>query len=120
MTTRRAFTMPHYSGKVEEYETWRFQLIQFLSQEPYIVEFLEWIENDLISEDWHHIALKEKNLEHEDAVRNVCPNHSDPPTLLEEKEAHEVRMKCLQLDWNNQQLYQVLALNCKGKALAMI
>ena len=51
MTTKRAFTMLHYSGKVEEYETWRFQLIQFLSQEPYIVEFLESIENDLISED---------------------------------------------------------------------
>ena len=121
MTTKRAFTMlPHYSGKVEEYETWRFQMIQFLSQEPYFVEFLEWIENDLYSEDQHHIAIKEKNLEHEDAVRDVCADHSDPPTLLEKKEAHEVRTKCPQLDWYNQQLYQVLALNCKGEALAMI
>ena len=42
MTTKRAFTMlPHYSGKVAQCETWRFQLIQFLSQEPYFVEFLE-------------------------------------------------------------------------------
>ena len=29
-------------------------------------------------------------------------------------------MKCPQLDWNIQQLYQVLALNFKGEALAMI
>ena len=116
MPTKRAFTMlPHYSGKVEEYETWRFQLIQFMSQEPYFVEFLEWIENDLISEDQHHIAVKETNLEHRDAVRNVCADHSDPPTLLEKKEAQYVRMRCLQLDWYNQQLYQVLALNCKGE-----
>ena len=48
MTMKRAFTMlPHYSGKVEEYATWRFLMIQFLSQEPYFVEFLEWIENDI-------------------------------------------------------------------------
>ena len=48
-----------------------------------------------------------------DAVRNVCADHSDPPKLLEKKEAHEVRTKCLQLDWYSQQLYQVLVLNCK-------
>ena len=42
MTTKRAFTMlRHYSGKVAQCQTWRFQLIQFLSQEPYFVEFLE-------------------------------------------------------------------------------
>ena len=66
MTTKRAFTMlPHYAGKVEEYETWRFQLIHFLSQEPYFVEFLEWIENDLGSENQHSTAVQEKNLERE-------------------------------------------------------
>ena len=104
MTTKRAFTMlPHYSGKVAQYETWRFQLIRFLSQEPYFLELLEWIENDLISEDQQHIAIKEKNLEHEDTVCHVFADHSDPPTLLEEKEAHEVRMKCPRLDWYIQQ-----------------
>ena len=50
------------------------------------------------------VAIKEKNLEHEDAVRNVCADHSNPPTLLQKKEAHEVRMKCTQLDWYNQEL----------------
>ena len=45
MTTKRAFTMlPNYSGKVEECENWRFQMIQFLSQDPYSMKFLEWIE----------------------------------------------------------------------------
>ena len=34
-------------------------------------------------------------------MRDVCADHSDPPTLLEKKEAHEVRMKCPQLDWYN-------------------
>ena len=86
MTTKRAFTMPHYSGKVEEYVTWRFQLIQFLSQEPYFVEFLEWIENDLGSENQHFTAVEGKNLEHEDAVRDVCADHSNPPTPQERKE----------------------------------
>ena len=40
-----------------------------------------------------HIAIKGKNLEHEEDVRNVCAGHSDPPTLFEKKEAHEVRTK---------------------------
>ena len=53
-TTKRAFTMlPNYSGKVEEYENWRFQMVQFLSQEPYFVAFLEWIENESYSEEQH-------------------------------------------------------------------
>ena len=73
-TTKRAFTMPpHYSGKVEEYETWRFQLV-------------EWIENDLGSENQQFTGVQEKNLEHEDAVRDVCADHSNPPTPQENKE----------------------------------
>ena len=121
MTTKRAFTMlPHYLGKVEEYETWRCQFIQFLSQEPYFVEFLEWIENDLGSENQHFTAVLEKNLEHEDAVRDVCADHSNPPTPQEKKEENETRVMYPQLGWYNQQLYQVLALNFKGEALAMI
>ena len=35
LTAKRAFTMlPYYNGKVDEYDTWRFQMIQFLSQDP--------------------------------------------------------------------------------------
>ena len=84
------------------------------------MEFLGWIENDLGSENQHHFAIKEKNLEHEDAVRDVCADHSNPPTPQEKKEEHETRVKYPQLGWYSQQLYQVLALNCKGEALAMI
>ena len=49
MTTKRAFTMlPNNFGKVEEFENWRFQMVQFLSQKPYFVAFLEWIENEFV------------------------------------------------------------------------
>ena len=45
LTTQRAFTLlPNYSGKVEEYEGWRFQMTQFLAEDPFFVKFLEWIE----------------------------------------------------------------------------
>ena len=64
------------SGRVEEYENWRFQVRQFLSQELYFVEFLEWIENDLYSEEQHYIAGQEKIIEHEEIVQYVCVNHS--------------------------------------------
>ena len=121
MTTKRAFTMlPNYSGKVEEYENWRFQMIQFLSQDPCFVKFIEWIAHDMGPEDQLFFALQEMTFENEEEVKSVCADHSDPPTVLEKKEAHEVRMKCPQLDWYNQQLHLVLALNCKGEALGMI
>ena len=39
MTTKRALSMlPNYTGKVEEYDTWRFQMIQFLLEDVYRVE----------------------------------------------------------------------------------
>ena len=84
------------------------------------MEFLEWIENDLGSENQHFTAVQEKNLEHEDAVRDACADHSNPPTPQEKKEENETRVKYPQLGWYSQQLYQVLALNCKGESLAMI
>ena len=122
MTTKRAFTMlPNYSGKVEEEnENWRFQTVQFLSQEPYFVAFLEWIENELHLEEQHFLAVQEKNIQREEKVTDVTADHANPPTPQEKKEAHETRAKYPQLGWYNQQLYQVLALNCKGEALAMI
>ena len=91
-------------------------MIQFQPQEPYFVESLEVIWNELYPEEQHKIAMKGKNLEHEEEVRNMCAEHSDPPTLLEKKRAHAVRTKSPQLDWYDQQLCQV-APSCKGKAL---
>ena len=98
---------------------WRFQMVQFLSQEPYFVAFLGWIENELYSEEQHFLAVQEKNIPHE-KVTDVTADHAHPPTPQEKKEAHETRAKYPQLGWYNQQLYQVLALNRKGEALAMI
>ena len=77
--------------------------------------FLEWIENELYSEEQHFLAVQEKNILHEEMVTDVTADHANPPTPQEKKEAHETRAKYPQL-----QLYQVLALNCKGEALAMI
>ena len=82
--------------------------------------FLELIENELYSEEQHFLAVQEKNILHEEKVTDVTADHANPPTPQEKKEAHETRAKYPQLGWYNQQLYQVLALNCKGKALAMI
>ena len=46
MTGRRAFaTIPAHTGKPEEFELWRFQLLQFLSAEPGFPAMIEWIEN---------------------------------------------------------------------------
>ena len=73
------------------------QLIQFLSHEPYFVEFLEWIENDKGSKNQHFTTVHEKNLEHEDAVSDVCADHSNPTAPQEKKEENETRVKYLPL-----------------------
>ena len=52
--------LPHSSGKVEEFENWRFLMVQFLSEEPCFVDLLEWIEHELYSEDQHVLAVQEK------------------------------------------------------------
>ena len=45
LTTKRAFSLlPSYTGKAEEYDTWRFQLTQFLAEDSYFAAFLDWIE----------------------------------------------------------------------------
>ena len=121
ITTKRAFTMlPTYSGKVEEYDTWRFQITQFLAEDPYFVNFLEWIENDLEGEDLHEAAVRDKNADNQEKVNEVVEPHSVPPSAEQKKEAEAIKAQYPQLGWYNQQLYQALALNCKGEALAMI
>ena len=47
----------------------------------------------------HSTAVQEKNLEHEDAVRDVCADHPNPPTPQEKREANETRVKNSQLGW---------------------
>ena len=94
LTTKRAFSMlPNYTGKVEEYDTWRFQMIQFLSEDAYFGKFLEWIENDLDAEDLHETAVNEKNLLHKERISDVIADHSSPPTTEENNEEKEARAK---------------------------
>ena len=45
------------------------------------MEFLERIENDLCSEDQHLAALQEKDMDHEEIVKDECADDSDPPTV---------------------------------------
>ena len=49
------------------------------------MEFLEWIENDLHSQEQHFLAVQEKNLSHEEKVNDVTADHSNPPTPQEKK-----------------------------------
>ena len=122
MTSKGAFTMlPKYSGTAEEYEKLVLPDGRVSCHKSlFVFEFLEWIENECCSEEQHFLAVQEKNILHEEKVNNVTADHSNPPTPQEKKEAHETCAKYPQLGWYSQQLYQVLALNCKGEALVMI
>ena len=94
LTTKRAFSMlPHYSGKVEDFDTWRFQMTQFLAEDPYFVKLLEWIENDLDGEDQHASAIQEKNTEHKHNVDDAIDMQSSPPTPEDKKDAAIARAK---------------------------
>ena len=95
-------------------------MTKFLAEDPYFVKFLEWIEKDLEGEEHHEAAIEEKSAEDRLKVDYVLATHSSPPTWEEKQEAADVKMQYPELGWYNQQLYQVLALNCKGEALAMI
>ena len=67
MTTKRAFTMlPKYWCKVEEYEKLALPDGAILVTRTYFAEFLEWIENELYSEDQHFLEVEEKNILHEE------------------------------------------------------
>ena len=89
MTTKRVFTMlPNCSGHVEEYENWRFQMAYVSSQEPFFVEFLEWIEHALFSEDQHSLAVEDKNILHDEKNNDATADHSKP-TNAARKEANE-------------------------------
>ena len=119
LTSKRAFTMlANYTGKPEEYDTWRFQLVQFLSQDPAFPAMLEWIETELGDENSH---VEEIEAKEEKNKQEVAEEHEGAISAeeLERKKVHEEK-KPQSYRWYNEQLYQALALNCKGDALAMI
>ena len=63
-------------------------LNHFFTQEPYFVEFLEWIENEIYSEE-HFLAVQEMNIPHEDRTTNVTADHANLPTPQQKNEAQE-------------------------------
>ena len=94
MTARRAFmTLPKYEGKAETYDAWKFQAGQFLGEEVYFTEFLQYLEGLAADPDEHDLA--------DFATAN--------PNIPVEK-----------VGWMSHQMYQVLSLNCIGDALSHI
>ena len=79
---------------------------------------LEWIETELGEETSHETEIEEKQ---EKNHEEVSTEHGDAVSEeeWEKKRMHEDK-KPKDYTWHNEQLYQVLALNCKGDALAMI
>ena len=113
MTGRRAFTMlPTYSGKPEEFDLWRFQILQFLSSEPAFPAFIDWIETRLSVKESEHRAERDN----QEKERKDSLDYDIDPEGSEERE----KLKPPNLEWLNEQLYQVLALNTKGEALNLI
>ena len=56
MTARRAFmTLPKYEGKAETYDAWKFQVGQFLGEEVYFTEFLQYLEGLAADPDEHEL-----------------------------------------------------------------
>ena len=79
------------------------------------MDLFAWIENDLCSENQHNIPIQDKHTERDKKVKDECADHPYPPSIQEKKEAAEARANYPRQGWHNQQLYQVLALNCKRR-----
>ena len=96
MTSRRDFSyLPKYSGKHEEFEDWKFKVKAFSSEEKEFKEFFLEIEK-------HTETPKDDEiLKIVDGVHAESGEGKDPA-------------------WLNHQLFHVLCLNLKGKALAMV
>ena len=93
LTAKRAFSLlPTYTGKVEEYDTWRFQMVQFLCHEKYFPKFMEWIETELEGEDHHEQSIQQKELENQTEANDAIDLHSEPPTAEERKEEKEMHV----------------------------
>ena len=94
MTSRKAYNaIPHYTGKAEEYDTWKFKMTAFLHEETSFQILLSWIE-----EKTTEITLEE----------------------LEDFELNNDKINSGETAWMNSQLYQVLSLNTLDAALAQV
>ena len=91
MTNRKGFSIvPHYSGRIDEYEMWNFKMVTFLSEEEGFREFIDWIEGS-------------ENLPME-------------PDLMEFQGDNPM----VDVEWLNAQLHLVLSMNVVHNALALI
>ena len=93
MTARRAFSsIPKYGGSSKEYDSWKFQMAQFLAEDMDFPGLLDYIE---------------KLVEEPD---DVTMQASQQRTGVAEDK----------LKWLTHQLFQVMSLNCVGDALSHV
>ena len=93
MTARRAFSsIPKYGGSSKEYDSWKFQMAQFLAEDMDFPGLLDYIE---------------KLVEEPDDV--TMQAYQQRTGVAEDK-----------LKWLTHQLFQVMSLNCVGDALSHV
>ena len=99
LTEKRAFTkVPGYGGKHEEYDDWKFHMNTFLSgADPYMKVLMVRLEKVKTVPDYNEVMVI-----FDDVNRAV-----DDGEFIDRR-------------WVNHQLYQVLCLNLRGKALTTV
>ena len=87
MTGRRAFTsLPTYSGKPEEFDLWRFQLIQFLSAEPAFPAMIHWVETEgNVKEEFHGEKRKDQEDWRRKELERIPPEEKEQRKKYEEE-----------------------------------
>ena len=94
MTARKQFSsLPPYSGKAEEFGGWKFKTMRFLSEEEIFVQFVQALEEE------GTVDITEEQLERFRQKTNSTVEG---------------------IRWLNNQLYQVLSLNCVGDAATTV
>ena len=71
-------------------------MVQFLSQEFKFVDFVEWIENELCSEEHSFLAVQEKNIPHEEKVTELLITNQHTPQ--EKHEGNKIRASIFRWD----------------------
>ena len=113
--------LPNYAGRPETFEDWRFQMIQFLSDDPPFAKLLEWAETDLgTDETTHAAAVEELDRTSAERIEAFKGQMLNPPSEEDLRALQALSRNNPRVEWYNQQLYQCLALNVKGESLALI
>jgi hypothetical protein len=105
LTSRRAFSqLPSYSGKPEEYDDWSFQVRRFLSEET----------------DFKELMFKLKAMSSIPNKEDVAKVFNDMNLAMVDGKTRTERKEKVDQEWMNHQLFQMLCLNLKGKALKSV